>query len=192
MFLGRRYAVETGRGTARYALGDRGWRSDLDQAVAKTRSVGPLPYAMAISYSYGLAISSGVLLADDAVLRDIEEALRIAERSSEDFALGPSWVTQGIALMHRDSPAERERALEVLGQVRDMGLHGRFHRFVLPDVEAWIARERARRGDRDGAIPLLREAVDDLFHTGQLWSCIEATAILVETLLDRGAKRRRH
>ncbi len=64
------------RGTARCALGHRGWRSDLDQAVAMARSIGPLAYGVVISYSYGLAISSGVLLADDAALRDIEEALR--------------------------------------------------------------------------------------------------------------------
>jgi class 3 adenylate cyclase len=175
------------RGIARCALGDHGWRTDLDQAVAKARSVGPLPYAVIISYSYGLAISIGVLLADDAVLRDIEEALRIAERSSDDLALAFSRLTLGVALMHRDSPAERERAAEVLRQVRDMCLHGRFYSFLLPSIETWAARERARRGDRDGAIPLLREAVDDLFHAGQLLSSIGATAILVETLLDRGA-----
>jgi hypothetical protein len=49
------------------------------------------------------------------------------------------------------------------------------------------ARERARRGDRDGAIPLLRGAVDDLFQRGQLGYCTGATAVLVETLLERGA-----
>jgi hypothetical protein len=182
------------RGSARCALGDRGWRSDLDKALATARSIGPLAYGVVIAsygvvitYSYGLAINSGVLLADDPVLRDIEEALRIAERSSDDLALGCFRFTLGFALMHRDSPAERERGLAVLGQVRDMCLQGRFYRFILPSVEALIARERARRGDRDGAIPLLREAVDDLFHAGQLWNCIGATAILVETLLDRGA-----
>ena len=68
-----------------------------------------------------------------------------------------------------------------------MCLHGRFYLFVLPGVDVCTARERARRGDRDGAIPLLREAVDDLFHAGQLWSCIAATDFLVETLLERGA-----
>jgi hypothetical protein len=175
------------RGSARCALGDRGWRSDLDQALATARSVVIDFYGIVITYSYGLAINSGVRLADNAVLRDIEEALRIAERSSDDLALACSRFTLGVALMHRDSPAERERGLAVLGQVRDMCLQGRFYRFVLPSVEALIVRERARRGDRDGAKPLLREAVDDLFHTGQLWSCILATAILVETLLDRGA-----
>ena len=175
------------RGSARCALGDSGWRSDLDQAVAKARSIGPLPCGIIISYSYGLAISSGVLLADDAALRDIEEALRIAERSSDDLALGLARFTLGLALVHRDSPAERERAPEVLGQVRDMCLHGRFYLSALPALDAFIARERARHGDRDGAIPLLREVVDDLFHAGQLWFCIGATAFLVETLLDRSA-----
>ena len=150
------------RGIARCALGDHGWRTDLDQAVAKARSIGPLAYAVIISYSYGRAISSGVLLADDAVLRDIEEALRIAERSSDDLALAFSRFTLGVSLVHRDSPAERERALEVLGQVGDMCLHGRFYLSVLPSIETWSARERARRGDRDGAIPLLREAVDSV------------------------------
>ena len=57
-----------------------------------------------------------------------------------------------------------------------------------PIIDAFIARERARRGDRDGAIPLMRAAVDDLFHAGQLWGCIGATAFLVETLLERGAE----
>jgi hypothetical protein len=122
------------------------------------------------------------------VLRDIEEALRIAERSSDDLALAFSRFTLGVALMHRDSPAERERALEVLGPVRDMCLQGRFSAHLFPVIETWAAREHARRGDRDGAIPLLREAIDDLFDAEQLWSCIVTTAILVEMLLDRGTE----
>jgi hypothetical protein len=58
----------------------------------------------------------------------------------------------------------------------------------LPLVEVYAARERARRGDRDEAIPLLRAAADHLFREGQLlgWG-IPATGVLVETLLDRGA-----
>ena len=52
----------------------------------------------------------------------------------------------------------------------------------------YLARERARRGDRDDAIPLMRAAVDHLFREGQLllWG-VPATGVLVETLLDRGA-----
>jgi hypothetical protein len=58
-----------------------------------------------------------------------------------------------------------------------------------PIVEEYSARERARCGDRDGAIPLMRAAADQLFREGQLlaWG-VPATGVLVETLLDRGAE----
>ncbi|MGO9352294.1 MAG: hypothetical protein ACLP3C_16300 [Mycobacterium sp.] len=48
---------------------------------------------------------------------------------------------------------------------------------------------RARRGDRDDAIPLMRAAVDHLFREGRLllWG-VPATGVLVETLLDRSAE----
>ena len=106
-----------------------------------------------------------MLPADDTALRDIEQALEVTERSSEDLALGLARFTLGVALVHRDSRAERERGLAVLGQVRDMSLNGRFY-VLLPVVDVFTARERARRGDRDTAIPQLRELVDDLFHQG--------------------------
>ena len=165
-----------------------GWRDDLDQAVAMARSTDPLSYGVVITYATVGRYATGVLLADDAALRDIEEALQIAERSSEDLALAFARLTLGVALVHRDSPAERERGLALLGQVRDMCLHGRFYQFLLAAVDVYTARERARRGDRDGAIPLMRAAVDDLFREGRLlaWS-VPATGVLVETLLDRGA-----
>ena len=123
-------------------------------------------------------------------MRDIEEALRIAERSSEDLALAFSRFTLGVALMHRDSPAERERGLALLGQVRDMCLHGRFYQYLLAAVDVYTARELARRGDRDGAIPLMRAAVDDLFREGLLLAwCVPATGVLVETLLQSRGRR---
>ena len=75
----------------------------------------------------------------------------------------------------------------MLGQVRDMCLEGRFYRFLLAAVDMYTARERARCGDRDSAISQMRAAIDDLFHAGQLWYGIPATAFLVETLLERGA-----
>ncbi len=57
-----------------------------------------------------------------------------------------------------------------------------------PLVNVYLARERARRGDRDEAIPLMRAAVDQLVREGQLlaWGT-PATGVLVETLLDRAA-----
>ena len=174
------------RGTARWALGRAGWRDDFDRALVMSRGAGPMSRAVVIAHACS-AIAGGVLLADDAALRDIEEALEIIERSSEDFAVGCARWALGLALVHRDARAERERGLAVLAQVRDMCLRGRFYQYSLAAVDVDTARERARRGDRDGAIPLLRGAVDDLFHRGQLGYCTGATAFLVETLLERGA-----
>src|SRR5689334_1926808 len=67
--------------------------------------------------------------------------------------------TMSTALPHRKSPAERERGLAMLGQVRDMCHHLRLYSAV-PTLDLYTARERARRGDRDAALPQLREAVD--------------------------------
>ena len=145
-----------------------------------------MSHAVVIAFAYGFAIPAGVLLADDAVLRDIEEALEITGRSSEDFAVGLARFTLGFALVHRGSPAKRERGLAVLGQVRDMCLEGRFYQFSLAAVDVYTARERARCGDRDRAIPQMRAATDDLFHAGQHSYGIPATGFLVETLLKRG------
>jgi hypothetical protein len=57
-----------------------------------------------------------------------------------------------------------------------------------PLVDVYVARERARRGDRDEATALMCAAVDHLVREGQLLaSGTPATGVLVETLLDRGA-----
>ncbi len=94
----------------------------------------------------------------------------------------------GFALLYRDSAGERERGAAVLTQVREMILAKRFYGSELPIVEAWIAREMSATGDRDGALPMIRKAVDTLFDTGQ-WGYLSATAgVLVDTLLARGEK----
>jgi adenylate cyclase len=163
------------RGTARCALGRPGWRDDYDRALAMARSADPMSHARVITFTYGFAIAGGVPLADDAALRDIEGALGIIERSSEDIAVGLARFTLGLALVHRESPAERERGLEVLGQVRDMCHNGRFYVFMLPVIDVWAARERARCGDRGGALPQMRAATNDLFYAGQHSYGIPAT-----------------
>jgi hypothetical protein len=59
---------------------------------------------------------------------------------------------------------------------------------LVPVTEVVAGRERARRGDRDGAIPVIRKAVDDLHQTGQLGYGVFGIGVLVETLLERGAE----
>jgi hypothetical protein len=56
-------------------------------------------------------------------------------------------------------------------------------------ADVYSAREKARRGDRDGAIPLIRAGVDRLFGEEPLRAPgIPATGVLVETLLEVGTE----
>ena len=128
-----------------------------------------------------------MLRPDDRAVREIEDALRIAERSGDDLALAIARMTLGVALVQRQTAAERDRGQKLLAEVSDVFLRRGYHLGDLPIVNVYLARERARRGDRDEAIPLMRATVDHLFREGQLltWG-VPATGVLVETLLDRG------
>jgi hypothetical protein len=173
---------------ARYRLGRPGWRDDLQQALAMGRSAEPMSYARVVIYAYFPAIPSGVLRPDDSAMREIEDALGIVERSGDDFALAQVRMTLGVALVHRHTAAERDRGQKLLAEVSDVLVRLGYGLHELPIVDVYLARERARRGDRDDAIPLIRAAVDGLFNEGPLLSWgIQATGVLVETLLDRGA-----
>jgi len=170
------------------ALGRPGWRDDQRHGLAMAHGTDPLSYAGVVTFVYGAAITSGVLRADDSAVRGIEDALQIAERSGDDYALALARMTLGVALVHRRTDAERDRGQNVLAKVSDVFRQRGYLLSLLPLVEVYLARERARRSDRDNVIPLMRAAVDDLFREGLLlaWS-VPATGVLVETLLSRGA-----
>jgi hypothetical protein len=176
------------RAMARYSLGRPGWRDDLRHCLAMARSADPLSYA-AVSYVYLTGISSGVLRADDRAVCEIEDALRIAERSSDDVAVAFVRLALGLALVHRAPAAERDRGCKLLTELSEVLMRRGYLLCDLPLVNVYLARERARRGDCDDAIPLMRAAVDHLFREGRLllWG-IPASGVLVETLLDRGAE----
>jgi hypothetical protein len=176
------------RAIARYALGRPGWRDDLRQGLAMARGVGSLCYVTVVSYVYSAGIPAGPLLPDDSAVGEIKEALAIAEPSSDDLQLAVAWLTLGLALVHRPTDAERDRGQKLLAEVREVFLRRGHFLCDLPMIDVYVARETARRGGRDEAIPLMREAVDHLVRSGQLLSWgVSATGVLVETLLDRGA-----
>ena len=179
----------TTRATARYYLGRPGWRDDLRHGLAMARSTDPMSYATVVAYAYTGGIPPGVLTPDDRAMREIEDALRIAEQSGDDVAFALARMTLGIALVHRRTNTERDRGQQVLAEVSEVFLRRGFFLADLPIVEVCLAREKAQCGDRDGAIPLMRAAVEHLFREGLLlgWG-IPATGVLVETLLDRGAE----
>ncbi len=175
------------RGLARWWLGRPGWRQDLHDAVAMARNSDPATLAGVVTWTYSFAIRYGVLRADDSAVRAIEEAVQTAEGSSHDTALAIVKHTLGIALLNREAAADRHRGLELMAQVRDLYLRER-GLFMVPVADLSAARERARRGDHDGAIPVMRKAVDELHEAGRLFFGVWATGILVETLLERGAE----
>jgi hypothetical protein len=173
---------------ARYCLGRRGWRDDLNHGLALARSADSLSFAAVVGWVYFAGIPFGVLAADDPTVREIEHALRIAERSGDDLALALARMTLGTALAHHPTAAQRDRGQKILAEVGEV-FRCRGHNLCeLPIVEVYSARESARCGDRDDAIPHIRAAVDHLFRDEHLlaWG-IPATGVLVEMLLDRGA-----
>ena len=181
------FALAT-RALARYCLGRPGWREDMRQGLAMARSADPLSYAAVAALVYLGGIPNGVLAADYRAMREIEDALRIAERSGDDLALVMAQITLGVALVHRPTAAERDRGHKLLPEVSDVIERRGYNMGELPIVNVYVARERARCGDRDEAIPLMRAAVGHLFCEPRLlfWG-IPATGVLVETLLDRAA-----
>ena len=178
----------TTRAMARYCLGRPGWRDDLGHGVALARSADPASYATVVTYVYFVGIPYGVLGPDDRAIHEIEDSLRIAERSGDDLALSNAQMALGFALVHRPTAAERDRGQKLLAELSEAFPRRGRHLDDLPLVNAYLARERARCGDRDGAVPLMRAATDHLFGDGHLlmWG-VPATGVLVETLLDRGA-----
>jgi hypothetical protein len=173
----------TSRATASYFLGRPGWRDDQQRGLAMARRADPMSYATVGTYVYFPGIPARVPRPDDRAVRAIEDAQGIAERSGDDLALALARLTLGVALVHRPTAAERDRGHKLLAEISEV----LYNLCDLPIVEVYLARERARRGDRDDAIPLMRAAVDHLFRDGQLmgWG-IPATGVLVESLLDRG------
>ena len=181
--------ARTQRAVARYSLGRPGWQDDLRHGLDMARSADPMSCAAVVTWVYFPGIPNGVLTPDDSAVCEIEDALRIAEQSGDDFALALARMTLGLALVHRETYADRDRGQKLLAEVGEVLVREGFSLGELPMVNVYLARETARRGDRDNAMPLMRAAVDHLFREGRLlaWG-VAATGVLVETLLERGAE----
>jgi adenylate cyclase len=87
---------------ARWVLGRAGWREDFNRAVAMARDAAPISQAVVNTYTYNNAIAGGVIVADDAALRDIDAAVQKAQRAADDVALGFALYAKANALLHRD------------------------------------------------------------------------------------------
>ncbi|WP_443678107.1 ATP-binding protein [Mycolicibacterium lacusdiani] len=174
------------RGTARWCLGYPGWRRDLHDAVAMARGSNAETYSSVIAWAYGIAMQYGALRADLSLLGASEEALQTARGASNDRALGLAGYTLAVWLLNQDAAAARDRGLELMMQTRDVWLR-RSVLFLIPVTDVWAARETARSGDRDAAIPVIRQAVGEL-REGYPCYGVWSSGVLVETLLERGAQ----
>ena len=71
-------------------------------------------------------------------MREIEDALRIAERSGDDLALALARMTLGLALVHRQTDAERDRGQNLLAEVSDACVRGGYLLSDLPIVDVYF------------------------------------------------------
>ncbi|RDH76923.1 cyclase [Mycolicibacterium moriokaense] len=173
------------RGTARWWLGRPGWRQDLRDAVATARDSQPATFVAVVNWTHAFVLHYGVVQADEAVVRLCEEALQAAG-SGNWIALVLAEYTLALALFDRDDEADRRRALELMMHFRDSVREGT--PFLTPVAELWLAREKARDGDRDAAIADMRRVVHELRRAGRRFYGIWGAGFLVEALLKRGAQ----
>ena len=148
------------------------------------RKTDPVSLAALVGYKY-TGLPRGMLLADDAALTEIDDALQVAERSSDDIAVVLLRIALGLALVHHDS-ADRQRGFDVLAQLREICIKQGCALNALPIFDVYAARETAAHGDLDGAVRQLRAIADEMFETGHLGNVDMATVTFVEALLARG------
>jgi adenylate cyclase len=137
------------------------WTNDIDEAVAMARAFDTATRVMTVMLQC-LSIAEGTLLADETAMRNSAEVLELAEESGDEFALAAARLARGITLVHRDGPT-REVGFELLGLARETALDQRFIASVAQIVDIQIGLHKARTGDLDGAIDLLRAVVRTLF-----------------------------
>ncbi|MGA8330751.1 MAG: cyclase, partial [Mycobacterium sp.] len=172
------------RGHVKMCLGVRGW---LDDAAASIEMAAPLDttsYVFALLWKYVASIPFGALPADRTAIRETAEALRIAESSSDDFILGMGLLSRGLVLAGRGG-AQRMAALDHFTQARNMALAQRFSLSPLIIVDPEFAIEKARTGDLDGAVDVVRAGLDGAYVSGDMIWRGRATEVLVRLLIER-------
>ncbi|MGH3970430.1 MAG: cyclase, partial [Mycobacterium sp.] len=142
-------------------------------------------------WKYVVSIPLGALPADATAMRETAEALRIAESSSDDFILYMGRLSRGLVLVSRDGP-EREAGLDLFAQARNAAVTAHFSLSALTIVDPEFAMEKARSGDLDGAIEMVRAVVDGAYESGDMIWRGRATEVLVQLLIRRGTVGDQH
>jgi adenylate cyclase len=174
------------RASAQAILGRPGWKREMERSAAMCRQVNPggRPVIEFLCI-YAVGLLNGLLRFDSSMLQATAESLRQAEQRGDDYALTAARLLHGLVLAQSDGP-QRSDGFELLEVARDSVLEKRFITVQLGIVDLEMAKEKARSGDRDGAIEILRIVVDHAFATSNIIQLGASVAALVETLLERG------
>lgn len=183
LFIGSPVALALAlRSQARACLGISGWKQDMLKARAIAQNYNPLTRQAVTFYTYGFAVSHGVVLPDADVLRETAETLTMAEHTADNPTFFVARLTRGIALV-RHGGADREAGLELLASVREQG--GVETVLTVPIAEVHLAQEHARDGDLDEAVALSGSALQQLLESGDsIWTALAAMT-LAEVLIQR-------
>jgi adenylate cyclase len=171
------------RGVARFRTGEPGWREDFDQAMAIAERSDTLSQSTIITYKYA-GIPRGLFATDDDVLREIEEALTSAERSSDDMSVVLLRMTLAMALIHHGT--DRARGYDGLRTLRETCIKERFALNMLPFFDVYLAREQAEHGEVDIAIQRWRVVAEEMEHAGALSNLDLPLIFTAEQSLARG------
>ena len=174
------------RGCARFFLGDRRWRDDVDTAATMVRAFDTTTRAIILLFKYSLTGASGLVSPSARERQETAELLQDAERSGDDFTLACARCVRAITLLN-DDDSPREERFALLAAVREAALQERFTLAWAWLIDVFLAEEKTRTGDVDGAIQISRGAVECLFGSGDKMSVGWCTVVLVEALLRRGS-----
>ncbi|CAM2767197.1 AAA family ATPase [Mycobacterium intermedium] len=173
------------RGVARWWLGLDGWRQDLLDALEMSRNSDPATVALVQAWTNGTGMVYGVFLPDESALHAMETAVQTCKATGNDFALASAEYSLGMMLVFSSATVDRQRGLEIL--VRERATLVERIPSLVPVTDLVTAPERIRRGERDIAIPVVRDTVAELYAAGRIGYALCGSSILVEALLERGA-----
>lgn len=174
------------RGTARWCLGLPGWKDDLRTSRELARGADSMAQSSTAFFTYVHAVPNGVLLPDATALHHTANALHSVEQHGDNFQLNMARTARAVVLAGQDGP-ERTEAVDLFATVREEIVNERFNWVVLPVIEIHLAEEKARLGDLDAAIDLVRSVVDELCNGGGSIEFAHATTVLVQALLRRAS-----
>lgn len=166
------------------ALGLPGFTAEFERAFSVSRDVDTTSFLTNHVWRSAAIVNLAMEVGSHG-LEEAREAVQIAERTGDDFGLNSARYTLAAALVHDRELPPASIESQVL-QLRDDIRNQRYaNRLWTPLVEQLVAIARARRGDDNGAIDLIRSVIDDTRSAGTTIAAGPSTALLVEALLRR-------